>query len=58
MKNVATFKSGNKEIWDYRNLPILTRIKLAWALVIYGIVDIQWGKANFINLGLGERSKN
>lgn len=40
--NVATFRSGNKEIWDYRNLPFKIKLKIAFNLLFFGIVDIKW----------------
>jgi len=39
---VATFISGNKEIWDWRNLGILDRLKIACSLIFTGVVDIEW----------------
>lgn len=45
-KKVASLVAGNKEIWDYRNLGIIDRIKIAYSLVRFGIVDIQWNKSN------------
>ncbi len=54
-KSVASFRSGNKEIWDWRNLPMKNRIKIALALIFYGIVDIEWKKANNIYLKLGDK---
>ncbi len=48
MNDVATLKTGNKEIWDYRNISLRGRIQIALRLVLTGIVEIQWKKANNI----------
>lgn len=47
-KDVATIKfhDENKEIWDYRNLSLIKRIKIGLSLILTGIVEIQWKKMN------------
>lgn len=42
MKKVATFMSGRNEIWDYRNLSIMSRIRIAYDLIFTGVVEIEW----------------
>ena len=50
-KHCATLITGNKEIWDYRNIPLKIRIKMALALALTGIVEIKWKQANEIIYG-------
>lgn len=48
MKRVASifFNPQNKEIWDWRNLKLIERIRIAIYLIFTGIVEIQWAKTN------------
>jgi len=43
MRNICTFRSGNREIWDYRGIRFRDRIKIALSLIFTGIVSIKWG---------------
>ena len=43
-QNVNHLITGNKEILDYRNLPLINRFKICWNLILFGIVDIAWEK--------------
>lgn len=47
-KTVATYQSGTNEIWDYRGIPLGVRIRIAIALILYGVVEINWKGANNI----------
>jgi len=45
-KPVATYKSGKNEIWDYRGIPLRTRIRMSIALIFFGFVEIRWKGVN------------
>ena len=42
MKQVYHIIDGQYETIDWRNMKLLTRIKIAFAIVIYGRLKIKW----------------
>ena len=49
-KPVAILNSGRKQIIDWRGLPLWIRLRVSFALIFYGYVDIQWKENNILNI--------
>jgi len=53
-KPIETYRLfvGNVEIWDWRNMSLKYRIRIAWRLIRYGIIELNWGRSNISNIDI------
>lgn len=50
MKSVGTLIARNKTIFDWRNIQLKERFRIACHLIFIGIVEIEWGGINVENI--------